>query len=489
MLDVDYAHRAQAMLLEHFDHEFACYSTIAPQVALLDTAASLGRLEEETAQALALADRYENRHSRSISLVFRQLARSLRGKTVAPGSFDDDEFDEQEHLRSVEHNGMARALYLIYRGLAAALFDDWALCLDLVEQARSALPYIGGFYPTALCNFLHSFCLCRRMQETSTTEEERASVFRQLAANQAWLSRRALDARSNFLHLFKLIEAERQVDDAPAEAAKNFEDSITLAGREARSWHLAFACQCAARYYRRGGIHVAAEAYQRKAEAAYASWGATAKGRSATNRAIRPPSVWDPEAFPSPGIFDLEAVMQASQVLAGDLRLESLVPKVMQIVLTTAGADRAVLLRGSDGDQLTAIGMSDADQTGVHVVSPPLDPAEVDLPYQILNLARRTGEALLVNEAIATRSFGTSRTCSASNRNPSCAYRLSAAGSALACCIWKIASSAAPFRKNGYACFEPWPRRLRSPSKTPNCIIARRMSWLSASASRKSCLR
>lgn len=93
--------------------------------------------------------------------------------------------------------------------------------------------------------------------------------------------------------------------------------------------------------------------------------------------------------------IDLETVMKAAHVLAGEIELERLLGKLMAIVLENAGAERGVLVLEHDGGpRLHAVGS--ADQVEVRVHDAPLLTGTDALPTGIVNYVRRTSESLVL---------------------------------------------------------------------------------------------
>ena len=392
--DIPFAREAYARELASGDLEFACYEFFTTQAAILESASSLDELERETATALAFARQHKNGHGEATYLSYQQLVRALRGRTARPGSFDDDDFNETQHLAATVDNGMARVYYLIHRALAAALTGDDPRCLDLATQAMPLLPNIAGFFPVALATFLHAFGICRRLQAPDLHAEEREELIPELVADQRWLEQRAQGAPWNFQHLSLLVEAERQMDDLSV-AAPAYDACIALAEKHGRPWPLALACESAARCYRRHGVRVAAAAYEERALSAYRAWGATVKVSSV---GVAPAAV-DSSLPIVPEELDMDAVVRASQALTEALSLDVLLPKVMQILVASAGADYACLLRGHEGElRIVVTGRAVRDQIEVEMVQPAAPPSAEALPLHAVSLAARIGSELSLDD-------------------------------------------------------------------------------------------
>ena len=93
-----------------------------------------------------------------------------------------------------------------------------------------------------------------------------------------WLAARAADAPDNFLHLLRLLEAERAwaVGDFRA-AVLAFDAARREAAQRQRPWHRALITERAARFYLAHGVEHAGYDLLAQARQEYLAWGATAK--------------------------------------------------------------------------------------------------------------------------------------------------------------------------------------------------------------------
>ncbi len=98
------------------------------------------------------------------------------------------------------------------------------------------------------------------------------------------------------------------------------------------------------------------------------------------------------------------AVIQAAQALSSEIDLAELLRKLMRIALATAGANRGSLVLESDGRWFVeAAALSDVQDAAV-LQSVPLEQA-AQIAVSMVNYVRRTGEALIVDDAPADSRF------------------------------------------------------------------------------------
>ena len=126
-----------------------------------------------------------------------------------------------------------------------------------------------------------------------------------------WLAARAADAPDNFLHLLRLLEAERAwaVGDFQA-AVLAFDAARREAAQRQRPWHRALIAERAARFYLAHGVDHAGYDLLAQARQEYLAWGATAKADQLdwAYPALRPPpDATAGSAATSPAIFPVAA--------------------------------------------------------------------------------------------------------------------------------------------------------------------------------------
>ena len=176
--------------------------------------------------------------------------------------------------------------------------------------------------------------------------DERGGLLSELDDVTRWLAARAADAPENFLHLLRLLEAERAwaVGDFRA-AVLAFDAARREVAQRQRPWHRALITERAARFYLAHGVEHAGYDLLAEARQEYLAWGATAKvdqldwayptlrpqpdatARSAATSPIMPHG----RARPSrTGTIDLLGILSASQALSSETSIERLHARVVR---------------------------------------------------------------------------------------------------------------------------------------------------------------
>jgi len=95
----------------------------------------------------------------------------------------------------------------ITRAIAAVIFEDPCGLGRHTAAAMPLLPTVSGHYVTAVVHLLRGLALA--LQARVTDGDERGRLLSELDDVTGWLAARAADAPTNFLHLLRLLEAER----------------------------------------------------------------------------------------------------------------------------------------------------------------------------------------------------------------------------------------------------------------------------------------
>ena len=179
-----------------------------------------------------------------------------------------------------------------------------------------------------------------------------------------WLADRAADAPQNFLHLLRLLEAERAwaVGDFQG-CVRGFDAALHGAGQRPRPWHRALITERAARFYLAHGIDHNGYALLAQARQQYAVWGATAKvaqldwaypslpppsDTAAAQRNTGSPDDSLGSGSVSTGTIDLLGILSTSQALSSETSIAGLHARVAQVLGAMTGATDVALLVWND---------------------------------------------------------------------------------------------------------------------------------------------
>ena len=397
------ARQAREGLSAGGDPANASYTYYATTYFLLESAPSLDSCVAEAEAGLAFARRTGNEGTIGWLDCCRRLAGMMRGES--PGA-------EGEAGPEDRYTGDPLALFhwQVTAAIAAAIFGDLEGLVQHAGAAMPLLPAARGLYMTALAHLVHGLALAG--QARAAHGDERDGLLAELDEVTQWLATRAAGAPDNFLHLLRLVEAER------AWAAGDFRNAVIAfdaAQREVaqrqRPWHRGLIAERAARFYIAHGAEHVGYGLLAQARQEYAAWGATAKveqldwaypalgaapDATADESPDEPTDHPDRRSMVATGTIDLLGIVSASQALSSQTSIERLHARVVEVLSAMTGATGVHLLLWSEDRHGWMVPAPDADGGTVPVSGTGPESA---VPMSVLRYARRTGEPLVVADA------------------------------------------------------------------------------------------
>ena len=339
---------------------------------------------------------------------YRWLAGVLRGESSAGAG-------EAVPIDRYAGNPLALLFTHIQHAVAAAIFGDPVDLVRHTEAAMPLLPAAQGLYPAAVARLLRGLALAG--QARATDGDERGGSLSELDEVIRWVAARATDAPDNFLHLLRLLEADRAwaVGDFRA-AVLAFDAARREAAQRQRPWHRALITERAARFYLAHGVEQAGYDLLAQARQQYLAWGATAKvaqldwayptlrpqpDATGEDGADQPADLSDRRSAVTTGTIDMLGILSASQALSSETSVHRLHARVVQVLSAMTGATGVHLLPWSEDRQDWLLPAPDSDDA-VPGIGTGNEPA---LPMSVLRYVQRTGEPLVVADVAGDDRF------------------------------------------------------------------------------------
>jgi signal transduction histidine kinase len=325
--------------------------------------------------------------------------RWLAGVLGRDGAVDE----EAAPTDTYESNPLILLHVYLTRATAAAIFGDQVSLTRYSTAALTLLPVAAGYTFGAMARPLRGLSLA--WQARAADGAERAALLAELDDITRWLAGRAVDAPDNFLHLLRLVEAERAWTEGDFRAAALAFDAARreVAARQ-RPWHRALITERAARFYLAHGLEQAGYEFLAQARQYYLAWGATAKARQLdwAYPALRPAPTAengqpaDPsqeEVLSNDRTVDLLGILSASQALSSETSLERLHARVTEVLAAMTGA--------------TGVQLVLWDEEGRDWLPTPGSGADGGrpMPMSVLRYLRRIREPLIVSDAVTDDRF------------------------------------------------------------------------------------
>ncbi|WP_144371243.1 protein kinase domain-containing protein [Vogesella urethralis] len=335
----------------------------------------------------------------------------LMGLTYHPHSFDDESFSEQDFLQRYHDRPMQLAYYYHGKLMTACLLQA-PDALALSTQLPLIATRLAGQFKVSEAGFYRAIILARALR--ASPDDPQASTWRQqlqaqLAQHARWQAR----CPENFAARHALLQAELARCDGEALAAQQaYQKAINLANHHGFQHLSALASECYGDYWLACGQHSIARLFLQQAWQGYQAWGAAGKCRQMQQHyqlrglTLLPPPAGKPggvsdTAAPAShqGALDLASILKATRALSGELGLERVLARLLEIVSENTGAQHARLLLQYQDHWLLERGEGKPEPVLLDARQHP------QLPLTLVRYVIRTGEALLEGDLARSQRF------------------------------------------------------------------------------------
>lgn len=404
------------------DYVSGVYATIGWMRMLLSfSCRDLRTVLEESDQASNYYYRIQDFTSIARQKMFRHVILNLMGDTESIDSFSSADFNEEKHLakmRALNH-GTAIINYFLYKSLSSCLYGKPEKALIFSEEGEAYLPYLTSFPMEVDYAYVQSLSLLAVMRKNMVPAPEKEAQYRaRLASNMSLMQIWADSCPVNYLCRYALVRAEKEALDGEALAAQEwFETAIEAAHDSGQLLYEALALEHAADHYQERGLKRLSFNCRREARDVYWQWGA--RGKVRLMEEAYPELRQDKESLASGRIkcpmdrLDTETVVRASQAISEEILLPRLLDTLLNTVIESAGAHRAVLLLAS-GDEWTVRAEardsnmdSWSEDSSRYETRPGEEPGGVEVPLSMINLVGRTRDTVILDDASQFHSFYT----------------------------------------------------------------------------------
>ena len=383
---------------------------------MLMRGAPLGVVIDECERYLGFLRRVDSRENLGTVLAVRQSARNLRGETSSAATLGDAEFDEAAFEATLANYGSRHFAHFFWVDkLQALVFQhEWDRALEAVAKSEGYLKDSRGMQH-ATDHHLYAALLYAELLAQGRPGP-RLRWRWGLASAARRFGRWARHCPHNFLHKHKLLEAELAfVTGDRQRAATRYDEAIRCAAESGYRQHEALASERAGRFYLASGQPRVASFFLREAAYGYERWGASvlagnlerhyAEALPATSAdvALQRAVPQAPAGALEPRDLDVGTALKASQAIAQEVGLESLLRKLLRLLIANAGADRGVVLLPAGAELYV---QADATVGGAESLmqAVPLG-AHEGVARSVISFVQRTQESLVLRDARTSRPY------------------------------------------------------------------------------------
>ncbi|MBG0858907.1 MAG: AAA family ATPase, partial [Bacteroidales bacterium] len=407
--------------LETGDYEFAALSSAYVGIHSFHSSVKLALADDEMKKSIDLVTKLKQEVTLIVLKLNRQVVLNLMGKSGNTTLIVGENYDEIEMTpRFVKTNNTADlgSLYAM-KALLCVIFDDKKESIRIAREAEKYELTMLGLIYRHLIYFYTSLIYLSHYFGSSVLKRlvYHVKVYR----NQKQLKKWARYAPENLLHKWYIVEAERcRITGNHIKAIEHYDKAVSLAKQNGYIHEEALVNELAAKYYLARGFDRIARVYMKEACYLYTIWGAMGKvdhlnetysellyvlpEKSGRSDEIEFAQSELPGSYPEK--LDLATVQKASQTISGEIHLDKLLEKLMNIVITNAGAQKGLFLL-KDGDGLFVEGEAVAGKEQVIVLHHIPYAERKDIAQVIINYVLRVNKIVVLDDASEQGSFKT----------------------------------------------------------------------------------
>ena len=366
-------------------------------------------------QVRALSNVRQNPIGETLGKLVEQLAAVLRGKTLGPHTLSDGTYDEEKAIQQYDESStpLLKICHRSYVLISACIMRQFERCEGAVKDLLrfKFVEAIGGGTNVGVmvAAFFAALAQTQGAHDRGLRHLPNRRRWRYWQRRIKWFSAAGPDIYGGLIDILNADLAA--FDGRVAVAIAGFEGGLAAIEKCGRRDIIGFAYECAGRFYLRIGAWRAASGYLAQARATYHAWGATAKVDAMTlefatvlsaitssaagveSSATKSTATTRGTAESDPDL-DLMSILEAVQGLSGEVNADRLMGRLMQSLLSSTGADRAVLLLEENG--LVVVARQEAGQDKAALSHDMLATVN-DVPSRLVQFVARTRECVVLH--------------------------------------------------------------------------------------------
>ncbi|GAX45186.1 ATP-binding region ATPase domain protein [Tolypothrix sp. NIES-4075] len=371
----------------------------------------LTSLEREMATISNSLTQLKQENALSWNQIFQQSVLNLLEFCENPCCLLGEVYNQEKSLPLLRKANDRTGLHYFYLNklILCYLFGEYQQAWENAAYGSEYLDGVKAFLVVQVFHFYDSLAQLAIYSSASHSQQEH--LLNRVINNQEKMQKWAEHAPMNFQHKYELVEAEKaRVLSQYWQAMEFYDRAIAQAKNQGYIQEEALCNELAAKFYFESGREKVAQTYLTDAYYGYIRWGATAKVKDLEARyphifsqisqgktKVEISQTIRSTTINSPGFLDLAAVMKASLALSGEMVLDKLLAKLMQIVLANAGAETGFLILEKAGQLFIEASGSVGHEIMVQQ-STSIESSQ-QLPISLINYVRSTQENIVLNDA------------------------------------------------------------------------------------------
>ncbi|MEM7128320.1 MAG: AAA family ATPase [Chloroflexota bacterium] len=457
-----FARQAYQQGMESGDRQFTGYAYFPIMTAFVYGGEPLPTVLSEIERGGEVAQQTNNQMMFNVYLAYRQFVYNLQGRTADEQTFNDEAFDESDFLAAAQSDRMSVATFYITKCQVLYTYHHYEEALAYVRMAEPLLDSMMGVWSVAELTYYRTLVMLALYPHQN---QENQQLYRQQIQSgckeiETW----ADNTPVNFMHKLHLVQAEagRVFSEDTLRVVDLYDRAIDSAVEHGFTHQIALANELAGRFWLERKKPKLAKIYLVDAQYQFHLWGAERKVAAMGSTYAQ--WISDPHTFPSrptgsflPGdltstnpalannpalsnstsvnvatdglihreqidtqatsfnhtsqhyatgnFLDLMSIVKASQTLSGEIILDKLLGKLMQVILENAGAQRGLLLIPSGKEWTIEASLTSEQEQLERMKAVPLETMSEYLPVSLIHYVIRTKQSVVLNHAAKDGQF------------------------------------------------------------------------------------
>ena len=358
--------------------------------------------------------------------IHMQKYRNFRGQTYDRLSMNDENFDEENLFQSMSNRKYISgiAIYHFQKADINLFYDNYEQAYYHVKESDKIAKSLIGLNYVFLLSVVafHSASAC--LSDKSITLINKKELLKRLRKEHKNMKKWAKHKPENYLHVQQTMEAEMAKHKGYFKQAADLYNQAIINAKN-NEWYRdeAFANELAAKFYLELNQERAAIGYMQEAHYHYNRWGATAKVqfleekypdlfKSIASHVTKDKDLqtvtatFSDTSTRTQGVdtLDLFTIMKSSQAISGEIMLETLLKKLMEIVIENAGAQRGLLLL-MQNNELRIQAETNTEKIQVAVLQDIPVSESQKLPESLINYVVRSKNSVVLSNAVSEGQF------------------------------------------------------------------------------------
>jgi PAS domain S-box-containing protein len=396
------------------DFIFAAYNSTVSTWLIIEEGEIIENVLQVVEKYKSFSKQTRNAVNYQIIKEYGQFLLCFKGLTEGETSFNDSNFNEEESIQVFkDHKSVPHLVsHFIMKQIAAFIYEKHAESLEYVVKIKEQNLTVMNLMIHTTHYFYHALALSANYL---ILDEEKRSEYVQLIEeiiekHKIW----ATNCPENFHNRYKLLCAElARIKGQQLDAMYLYDEAIKSAKENGFIHQEALANELAGRFYKSIHLERNAKGYLRKAYSCYKRWGADGKTKQLeTNYPfLRNQQIIDiSSTFGKLSVnqIDLIAIIKSLQIISNEIQFESVIDKLMNVVLEQSGAQNATLLIDRENQLLlTAKAETINNKIIVNSFNRFQNPEGIKFPESICQFVKRTKERVILDNALLPNRFST----------------------------------------------------------------------------------